>query len=55
MRRMALLSIIAFMLTLVLSGQEKKVFDHGYLIKVGDQAPDFTINEAVVNRTVFLI
>ena len=28
MRRMALLSIIAFMLTLVLSGQEKKVFDH---------------------------
>jgi peroxiredoxin len=26
--------------------QEKKVYDNGYLIKVGDKAPDFTINEA---------
>jgi peroxiredoxin len=27
-------------------GQDKKVYDNGYLVKVGDIAPDFTINEA---------
>jgi peroxiredoxin len=27
-------------------GQEKKVYDEGYLVKIGDIAPDFTINEA---------
>lgn len=27
-------------------GQEKKVYDNGYVVKVGDMAPDFTINEA---------
>ena len=26
--------------------QGKKVFENGYLVKVGDMAPDFTINEA---------
>jgi peroxiredoxin len=26
--------------------QEKKVYENGYLVKVGDKAPDFTINEA---------
>lgn len=26
--------------------QEKKVYENGYLVKVGDQAPDFTITEA---------
>jgi peroxiredoxin len=26
--------------------QEKKVYDEGYIVKVGDKAPDFTINEA---------
>jgi len=26
--------------------QEKKAYDNGYLVKVGDKAPDFTINEA---------
>lgn len=46
MRKIILFSISAFVLSLVLSGQEKKVYDNGYLIKVGDQAPDFTINEA---------
>ena len=28
------------------SGQEKRVYDDGYLVKIGDIAPDFTINEA---------
>ena len=27
-------------------GQERKVYDEGYLVKVGDKAPDFMINEA---------
>ncbi|MCX6320248.1 MAG: TlpA disulfide reductase family protein [Bacteroidia bacterium] len=27
-------------------GQGKKVYDEGYIIKVGDKAPDFTIKEA---------
>jgi peroxiredoxin len=26
--------------------QNKKVYDNGYLVKAGDMAPDFTINEA---------
>ncbi|MBK8882446.1 MAG: TlpA family protein disulfide reductase [Bacteroidales bacterium] len=26
--------------------KDKKVYDNGYLVKVGDTAPDFTINEA---------
>jgi peroxiredoxin len=26
--------------------QEKKVYENGYLVKVGDKAPDFIINEA---------
>ena len=37
------------MLLLISSGlfsQEKKVYDDGYLVKVGDPAPDFTIHEA---------
>jgi peroxiredoxin len=28
------------------SGQEKKVYEQGYLVKIGDKAPDFTISEA---------
>ncbi|MBN2665605.1 MAG: TlpA family protein disulfide reductase, partial [Bacteroidales bacterium] len=28
------------------NGQEKKVYEKGYIVKVGDQAPDFIINEA---------
>jgi len=38
--------ICALILSLSLEGQEKKVYDHGYIVKVGDQAPDFVINEA---------
>lgn len=35
----AILSQFAF-------SQDKKVYDDGYLVKVGEMAPDFTINEA---------
>jgi peroxiredoxin len=33
-------------MTNISSGQEQKVYDNGYLVRVGDRAPDFTINEA---------
>ena len=40
---------IAFLFVLLSStafSQEKKVYNDGYLVKIGDIAPDFTINEA---------
>jgi peroxiredoxin len=41
---------IVFLITILISsisfGQEKKVIDEGYIVKVGDKAHDFTINEA---------
>jgi len=41
---------IAILLTILVSsisfGQEKKAYEEGYIVKVGDKAPDFTINEA---------
>ena len=40
---------IVFLFVLLCSvgiSQEKKVYDEGYLVKIGDIAPDFTINEA---------
>ena len=33
-------------LSIALFAQDKKVYDNGYIVKVGDQAPDFLINEA---------
>lgn len=36
--------IIGFLVSFC--GQNKKVYDEGYLVKVGDMAPDFTIKEA---------
>ncbi len=38
--------IVFLLFTLIASGEDKKVYDNGYLVKVGDTAPDFTINEA---------
>jgi peroxiredoxin len=46
---MKIKQIIFFAAVLISSnlfGQEKKVYEEGYLVKVGDMAPDFTINEA---------
>jgi peroxiredoxin len=44
------LKCILLLTTLFLSSstfsQEKKISDVGYIVKVGDKAPDFTINEA---------
>jgi peroxiredoxin len=33
------------LITLTSLSQEKKAYDKGYLVKVGDYAPDFTVNE----------
>lgn len=41
-----ILSAIAVALTLTVFPQERKVYEHNYLVKVGDTAPDFTIREA---------
>ena len=46
MKRILLAAIFAVILSISLNGQEKKVYDNGYIVKVGDQAPDFKINEA---------
>lgn len=46
MRKRILLYALAFILISDVSGQERPVYENGYLVKVGDTAPDFTINEA---------
>lgn len=38
-----LFSILIYQIS---SCQDKKVYENGYIVKVGDQAPDFPINEA---------
>lgn len=40
-----LIALFAF-ISLSVSGQEKTVYENGYLVKVGDKAPDFAIIEA---------
>jgi peroxiredoxin len=41
------LFLAAFLLFAITScGQNKKVYDNGYIVKAGDKAPDFMINEA---------
>lgn len=46
MKRILLAAISAVIICTSLNGQEKKVYDNGYIVKVGDQAPDFAIREA---------
>ena len=46
MKRILSAIISAVVISFSLNGQEKKVYDNGYIVKVGDQAPDFVINEA---------
>jgi peroxiredoxin len=45
MKRLLLLATTA-MLTISAFSQEQKIYEHGYLVKVGDSAPDFIIREA---------
>lgn len=37
---------MSFLLIFELSAQEKKIYENGYLVRTGEMAPDFTINEA---------
>ncbi len=46
MRKRYLLLFILLNSVLLSYGQGKKVYENGYLVKVGDQSPDFAINEA---------
>lgn len=46
MRKSIVCLALALVLNSLVSGQEKTVYENGYLVKVGDKAPDFTINEA---------
>jgi peroxiredoxin len=41
-----LIFIIVFASVLSSCSQGKKAYENGYLVKVGDMAPDFTVNEA---------
>lgn len=38
--------LIAVLFSSICFSQEKKVYDEGYIVRVGDTAPDFTIREA---------
>ena len=46
MKTSYLSSILLLFFVISSCGQDKKVADNGYLVRVGDKAPDFTINEA---------
>ncbi len=46
MRQSIVLFASVLFFSSLVSGQEKTVYENGYLVKVGDKAPDFTINEA---------
>ena len=41
-----MLSVGILFFVMASCGQEKKVYDNGYIVRIGDQAPDFIINEA---------
>ena len=46
MKRNFIFLLVLIFTSSISYGQEKKVYDEGYLVKVGDAAPDFTVNEA---------
>ena len=46
MRKLFLASFSAILLSSLIYSQEKQVYNDGYLVKTGDKAPDFVINEA---------
>ena len=46
MKRISSLIIVTAVFTSIVSGQVRKVYEEGYLVRPGDTAPDFTIREA---------
>jgi peroxiredoxin len=45
MKRLTVLAAMA-LITVTAFSQEQNVYDNGYVVKIGDTAPDFTITEA---------
>jgi peroxiredoxin len=41
-----LILMLSLVMAMTACGQKKKVYDNGYIVRVGDMAPDFKINEA---------
>ncbi|HUX55866.1 MAG TPA: hypothetical protein VMV77_02755 [Bacteroidales bacterium] len=46
MKIFSLLLLILVFISSIIDGQDKKVYQDGYLVKIGDMAPDFTVREA---------
>ncbi len=46
MKKSGLFILFILLISAFSSCQEKKVYANGYLVKVGDMAPDFTVSEA---------
>jgi peroxiredoxin len=46
MKRIPILFFLLILIIISATAQEKPVYDEGYLVKVGDMAPDFLIQEA---------
>jgi peroxiredoxin len=46
MKRSPLFLAVFVLSVLTSCGQNKKVYDNGYIVKIGDKAPDFLISEA---------
>jgi peroxiredoxin len=46
MKKALMIFTALILLSQLSTGQEKKIYDNGYLVKVGDLSPDFTIHEA---------
>jgi len=46
MRKYSIVLLLTILISSISFGQEKKVYDQGYVVNVGDQAPDFMIKEA---------
>jgi peroxiredoxin len=46
MGRFKLLLLVLLFSGCIVTGQDKKIYGDGYLVQVGDQMPDFKINEA---------
>jgi peroxiredoxin len=45
MKQILIVFLALFFSTMISFSQDKKVYGEGYLVRVGDPAPDFTINE----------
>jgi peroxiredoxin len=46
MKKKYIFILTVIFMSMIANGQDKKVYGEGYIVKVGDMAPDFTISEA---------